>query len=405
MKKLSLSTLFLLIWLGSLAGQSERDFTFYEDSTLSLYQQARWDQLAPLAREALQEGFDYYYLRMRLGIAYFETKRPQRAIPQFYRALRHNTEDPVAGEYLYYSLLYAGRADEARLFADAFSVKEGRQPHSGTLDLFANATYKWSDGRTEVGNLEDYSLGIRHSLGRRLTFSHTYECLRQHFVETIVTEEPPGNGNGPPVVATEERPYHFDQQFYRLNAQLQLKRGWQAGFTFNYAWVQSEDHDFEEQYYFGYLSKQLPALQLKAGLGHSNFHDTYQRQLGFDLTYYPLYNTDLYVHGSCILKEETGSGELQHLTTFLLGGRIAPNTWLEGRADIGRINYFQEALGTVVYNIPDELKSRAGLTLAHWIKGRHPVFLSLQLEEKERWATLETYRHYSLTIGSLINLR
>ena len=43
MKKLSLSTLFLLIWLGSLAGQSERDFTFYEDSTLSLYQQARRD--------------------------------------------------------------------------------------------------------------------------------------------------------------------------------------------------------------------------------------------------------------------------------------------------------------------------------------------------------------------------
>lgn len=40
--------------------------------TYQLFQQKAWDNLIKEGNKAIQNGIDYYYLRVRMGIAYYE---------------------------------------------------------------------------------------------------------------------------------------------------------------------------------------------------------------------------------------------------------------------------------------------------------------------------------------------
>ena len=88
--------------------QEPRGYRFHDSLTYNLYQEARWKELTVAAREALSEGHDYYYMRMRYGIALYERSLYSAAERQFRKALGYNANDPVATEYLFYCRLLNG---------------------------------------------------------------------------------------------------------------------------------------------------------------------------------------------------------------------------------------------------------------------------------------------------------
>jgi tetratricopeptide (TPR) repeat protein len=107
--------IFLLIANTSLelTAQQPASFQEVERQSFDLYQKGEWKELIRFSNEALKEGFDYYYLRVRAGIACFETKKYMRAALHFRQALSFNENDFLAGEYLYGCYLELNKSMEA----------------------------------------------------------------------------------------------------------------------------------------------------------------------------------------------------------------------------------------------------------------------------------------------------
>jgi hypothetical protein len=94
--------------------QDTLDFKSLDKKTYELYEQGQWDELIHWGKQGIRSGFDYYYLRARLGVAYFMTGRYFFAVPQFRKSLDFNEESSFSKEYLFYSLLNAGQSNEAQ---------------------------------------------------------------------------------------------------------------------------------------------------------------------------------------------------------------------------------------------------------------------------------------------------
>jgi len=123
MRKLILiiSTWFVLFTI--VQGQAVMNFSSLDKQTYGLYLDKNWKDLVSLGKKGLDNGFDYFYLRMRIGIAYYELGNYRRAIPHFRKALVFNSKDQYANEYLYYSYLFSGRKADAINLSEKFTPK------------------------------------------------------------------------------------------------------------------------------------------------------------------------------------------------------------------------------------------------------------------------------------------
>ena len=108
--------LLILFMTPALTAQEQNTFLYFDSLTYKQYLDKDWKNLEKTSKKALKEGLDYYYLRMRTGIAMFERGKYMKAIPQFRNAVSLNNLDPVAREYLYYSMAFSGREMDAMLF-------------------------------------------------------------------------------------------------------------------------------------------------------------------------------------------------------------------------------------------------------------------------------------------------
>ncbi len=88
--------------------QEPMDFSTINNETYRLYLAGEWDSVIVVGKTALKQEIDYYYLRMRMGIAFHEKKNFRRAASHFNKALNFNPGDPLALEYLYYAKLWGG---------------------------------------------------------------------------------------------------------------------------------------------------------------------------------------------------------------------------------------------------------------------------------------------------------
>lgn len=93
--------------------EAGNDFNSVDGITFRLYQEKKWDSLIVVGKNALKENIDYYFLRMRLGIAYYSKTKYFPAAEHFRKATEFNSSDPSAWEYLYSSYLLANRSNEA----------------------------------------------------------------------------------------------------------------------------------------------------------------------------------------------------------------------------------------------------------------------------------------------------
>ncbi len=84
--------------------------------TYNLYIAKKWNELIEVGKQSKREGVDFYYLKVRMGIAYYSLGKYRKAIPFFEKAFNKNIKDEFVGEYLYYSYLFGGRGTDANAF-------------------------------------------------------------------------------------------------------------------------------------------------------------------------------------------------------------------------------------------------------------------------------------------------
>lgn len=105
-------------------GQHNLDSKHVDSVSYSLYQNENWKSLSVFGRKSIKDNIDYFYLRMRTGIADFQLGKYAFAAKQFEKALGFNSGDVVAKNYLYQSYLLMGAQTKANRFSRKFSKKQ-----------------------------------------------------------------------------------------------------------------------------------------------------------------------------------------------------------------------------------------------------------------------------------------
>ncbi len=172
-----------------------------EEKSYQLYTDKNWPELVSFGKKALHEGYDYFYLRMRMGIAYYERKNYNMAETHFAKALNFNSGDDLALEYLYYCYLFTGKYDEARLlskqFSPALAEKTGTDKQSplsfvmleGGTKITDKKTYPSRNSNNKKGNYFDppvyVQVGLNHYIKNRVSLFHALTYFSQ---ETFVNK-------------------------------------------------------------------------------------------------------------------------------------------------------------------------------------------------------------------------
>ncbi len=199
MKSMLFYILMLTFFMTSLPVKSatKLDFQTVDRLTYFCYNQQKWDSVILVGKQALRNKIDYYYLRARMGIAYFSKKQYFPAITHLTRARAFNSGDPVIADYLYKSYLYSNHPEEARILKASLNDIIGDTEHSdpGFLEqIHLESGYTLSSNRSpdNLSNLmgkdsiygeqdlygnniyENFSLKLKISKRIDLTLAYSY---------------------------------------------------------------------------------------------------------------------------------------------------------------------------------------------------------------------------------------
>ncbi|MDX2443854.1 MAG: tetratricopeptide repeat protein, partial [Bacteroidales bacterium] len=121
MRKVVLILYVFILISYSLSGQEKQQVVNYEKKTFELYNQKNWPELIKWGKKAIENGSDYFYMRMRLGIAFYERQNYHRALIHFRKAAEFNPNNPYLLEYLYYANILINREKAALDVTKQFS--------------------------------------------------------------------------------------------------------------------------------------------------------------------------------------------------------------------------------------------------------------------------------------------
>lgn len=394
--RLSLGLLYFSI-IFNLSAQ-ECNFQWYDYKSYQLYEAQRWDELIDLGKQALRRDYDYFYLRMRLGRAYYQQKRYRRAAHQYYKALGFSNRDPDALRMLSYSLLYGGQVQEAWLIRRRWPGES--PPFFQIQTIGGEAGVRTTREELPIRQLELANAGFSHQLGGHLSLQYRYFFLRQHFQNEEIIIRPP-HGGGPPRPFLQRSETTIDQHEYRIGADFQFRRGWKLYGAYHPLWYTDTLGTFNEQVFAFGISKDWPLLQLAGHLGFLDLTAQSFRQYQLQATVYPLGNTHLYYRAAATLKDgyEPAPFENNHWFSQQLGFRLFDNAWLEGQYAFGRTATFFEGPATLVYNLPDPIEQRFGGSFQYWINGRHLLYIYVLQENKIYAAENVPYRQFTVLGG------
>ncbi len=163
-----------------------------EIKTYKLYAEKKWPELIAVINQALANEIDYYYLRMRIGIAQFEKGNYNKAEVHFKKAIELNSNDELDKTYLYYCLINNGRDEEARYssrkFSDSLNRATGEQKErfmvlfEGGAKLSNQNSFNDPLTKNEVDYFDPalyFQIGLKHSLKKRVALFHAYTHYNQ----------------------------------------------------------------------------------------------------------------------------------------------------------------------------------------------------------------------------------
>ena len=395
--------------------------------TYDLYTGAKWNELIDLGNKAIDSGIDFYYLRMRLGIAYYSKKNYMSATGHFKQALEYVPNDPGAYEYLYWSLVFSGREREARLLAAEMPEKLRTDikaiPEKVFKDFYAegglmfNGDYKenpysgfGSDtliyGEQKPDKNSSYiSLNFNIIPWKRLSLFTGYNNINITSNKKIVSI-----GNEPEnfEVSTVQNEFYF-------NAGVYTGKGFTLSGILHYLNVKVDDVNATVNTttggitytktsntlnnYVGLFSieKSFNHFKFLLGNSYSNLNKAKQIQNGLTIVYFPLGNLDLYSVTDLVVhsenKEDTllnpsGSYLTRGIVKQKIGVKVVDKLWLEAFYMFGNAVNYHEDNAYVVFNSVNVMNNRFGINLIS------PITPNLQLSLR--------YQYYKQDIPELI---
>jgi hypothetical protein len=108
----------------SVFAQINWDYGHTDSVTYDFYIKESWAKLITVSDLALKQNTDFYYLRVRRGIAFYQLENYRNAKVEFEQALHFFPVDTFSKKMIYYSMLYSGDALRAEQFVSKWPVKQ-----------------------------------------------------------------------------------------------------------------------------------------------------------------------------------------------------------------------------------------------------------------------------------------
>jgi len=407
-----------------LNAQNKIDYQSIDSSTYIQYINKDWKSLIQTSKLGLKNGIDYYYLRMRKGIAEFELENYFKATADFNKALALNEYDKTAKSYRYFSLLNSGKKTMAYKFSNQFSNNQKNELKINIKtvdDLTFFGGYSLSDNYRKNGSLnllagdtatygEQLLMGdqMYFHLGTSLNLSPTFSLYaslsylnidkRERF-QYLLKDEVIEQVFDDPILQTE----------VYLNGKLQLNKGWSLNIFSNLLFLGTTqrlaslviDSTNQEEYDYlitandttfldwvaGFnLQKDLNYVVIDWGGTVSKFYENQQYLTSLSATYYPFGNFKFYGK-TCLIYFYEPEASFDHDASRIifsqsLGIQLAKMIWIEGEYTLGDLKNVNMKQGLVVYNLPDKINYMAGAKLNIFVSKHVSLNIQYQFYDK-----------------------
>jgi len=387
----------MIVVASAISSQAQMtDFATIEQRSYNLYQRKEWNELLEVGRNALKADVDYYYLRMRMGIAYYERENYRASIPHFLKALEFDSKNKVAAEYLYYAYLFSGRNLDANIVYSRFynQLKASHVPKTGKIfnSIYSEVGFKTLSPRNDgFGNLGYKHVGIEQQLGSRLNLYYGISQIRQSIY--LFDTETTNNGR---VFYIDETEFKYQQNEYFVKGTIPVIRGLQVFGGYHFQSISDTIPTYTNVAFIGGIKTNIRAMDFDLSFGQSEINNTTSQQLSGNLIWYPTYSLNFYLQSNLTLLTRTD--ESNSVFYQKVGFRSGPNTWIEIYGSKGNMRGMQELDGFYLYNLKNDMDGRLGVSMIFLLNQKHKWILGYTKENYTEISTSLPYsQHYLFT--------
>ena len=379
------------IFITTVYGQQPMTYSYADSMTYARYFRKDYKKLQKTATEALKAGIDFYDLRMRLGISYYEEKRYEKALLHFKKALAMNPANTVVQEYIYYALLFTQRKEDAYDLAETFSpalqhqlehktIKKGIagsfEKVSVTIGALVNNNISKKQEEFNIeknlqGNTYITNVYVSNRITNRLSIFNSFSYSNVQSLGTVQFF----------LFPEEQKHYSNNNYQYNTGGNYVFKNNWTVGAYFGYYreqaqalafgrpdpenfTLQTQDIVHEHHAFTGSLSvrKRIGNFGFGTSVATGNLATVTQWQLEGNVLWYPFGNTNFY-SVSIFTWLNNGRND-QAIYTQKIGGKAFKNIWYELKGSYGNHQNYITDGGILAYNTvePVWLTAEANLT-------------------------------------------
>jgi tetratricopeptide (TPR) repeat protein len=394
-KRLSYLFVFSLFFLKSYS-QDKIDGAEIEAKTLEFYTNKNWSSLIALGDETIKNGIDYFYLRMRLGIAYYEQKNYCLAIEHFDKAIDFNTTDDLAHEYLYYCNVFLGNDEQARKLSTTFSSELKEKlglTNTPIIDFITasagskivNNSFSYGNNAVYFKQANFFEFGLKHYIKNKFSLSHALNAFNQ---DTWIGK--------------------IDQKQYYALATIPLKNGWSIAPAFHALQLKftSINSDATTNNYFVSsfsVNKNLNKFDFAVGSTFSTMFNVTQYNHFANLTYSVFGNSKLVLGFTDYLRTNNKYATL--INSFSAFVYFEPLKF----ANV-KVSYFNnhdnniiEENGYLINNSTDLTTNRFSVLANFRINKTFSLCTLYQIENKKVYLQGSDYQYNILMVGLKIN--
>lgn len=392
--------LFVIILFYSVQGKAQqKDFVYYDSLTYKLYVDKDFKQLLKVGDEALNSGLDYYYLRMRIGIAAYNLKRYRLASVHFEKASSFSDND-IIQEYLYYSSLWGGEQQRAKGVADRMSeaLKQrlgiaGRGVTDVSVDMaLLNQAEDFPDD-FEFPSGEDgtqivptqffnMSFGLSHDLGSKAKLTHSFTYLHRSSDKYSWYDGQDYYDTG----------FNTNQYQYYLGSAISLGHSWNLNLGGHVSAVSFPK--YTEDWFNGYsqfvkstswsygfilsasVQKSFTYASVEGEMVLLNFNDNLSYQPTGIIRFYPLANLNLYTQSQFSYQIKENSNSFFHQQK--IGVKVFKHLWFEANYFSGGVSGFTLNNGALLFNGLEKMNRMIGGMLIIPTKSKFTLTLGYQ---------------------------
>lgn len=337
-----------------------------DSTTYALFLKQDWKPIIALGKQSRAEGIDFYYLKVRMGIAYFKENKMFSAIQFLEEAYALDPNSAVVQDYLYWAYRYSGLEMESRLFYTKMS-KELKDKIKLDLPVVSDITFNvlatnnldydallktntnsgTDHTRVIPKNYQMYSVGLSHPISKRLNLFHQFTMMPT----TSVQQKRVGS-------VLENETYKAMEYRYYADVTVALGNRWYLDTYLNVVFGNHDNLDmalsdskinYNNMVFGGALTKASYFIRNSINVSVSNLNSYNQFQAGYTMSLYPLGSTLVVPFGSLQYKNQDSDSNV----VFTGGLAITiDKISLTGFGTVGNMSNFIANNGAIIYNQP-----------------------------------------------------